>query len=70
MHMHGPEDLFIYTLASKPLEYIDCEKDLGINTINTVSKLSWTEHTNILYSRANERLEIVKTQGLVPVPSS
>ena len=33
---HGPEDLFIYSLASKPLEYTDCEKDLGINTINII----------------------------------
>ena len=54
---HDPEDLFIYTLASKPIKYTVCEKDLGINT---VSKLTWTEHTNILYSRANQRLGMVK----------
>ena len=52
-----PEDLIIYTLASKPIKYTSCEKDLGINT---VPKLSWTEHTNILYSRANQRLGMIK----------
>ena len=54
---HDPDDLFIYTLASKPIDYTACEKDLGINT---VTKLTWTEHTNILYSRANQRLGMVK----------
>ena len=50
-------DLFIYTLDLMPIEYTLCEKDLGINT---VPKLTWTDHTNILYSRANQRLGMIK----------
>ena len=49
--------MFIYTLASKPIEYTECEKDLGVNT---VPNLSWTEHTNIIYSRANQKLGMLK----------
>ena len=48
---------FSYTLNAEPLEYAPCEKDLGIHT---VPKLTWTEHSNILYSRANQRLGMLK----------
>ena len=54
---HDPDDLFIYTLGSILIDYTLCEKDLGINT---VPKLSWVEHTDILYSRANQRLGMLK----------
>ena len=48
---------FTYTLDSKIIEYTLCEKDLGVHT---VPKLIWTEHSNILYSRANQRLGMLK----------
>ena len=57
MHTTQMTCLYIYTLASKQIEYTSCEKDLGINT---VPKLSWTEHTNSRYSRANQRLGMIK----------
>ena len=48
---------FTYTLNSEIIEYTPCEKDLGVHT---VPKLTWTEHSNILYSRANQRLGMLK----------
>ena len=54
---NDPENLFIYTLESKIIEYTPCEKDLGIKM---VPNLTWTEHTNFLYSRANQRLGMLK----------
>ena len=54
---HDPEDLFIYTLNSKIIEYTPCEKDLGIKI---VPKLSWDEHVNFLHSKANQKLGMLK----------
>ena len=48
---------FSYTLNSDTIEYTPCEKDLGVNI---VPKLTWTEHSDILYSKANQRLGILK----------
>ena len=48
---------FSYTLNSKLLEYTAREKDLGIHI---VPKLTWSEHSNILYSKANQRLGMLK----------
>ena len=48
---------FSYTLNSKTIEYTPREKDLGVHI---VPKLTWTEHSNILYSRANQRLGMLK----------
>ena len=48
---------FSYTINSEPIDYTPCEKDLGIHT---VPKLTWTEHSNILYSKANQRLGMLK----------
>ena len=54
---YDPENLLIYTLDSKIIEYTPCEKDLGIHI---VPKLSWTDHTNFLYSKANQKLGMLK----------
>ena len=54
---HDPENLFIYTLDSKIIDYTPCEKDLGIKI---VPKLSWVEHTNFLHSRAKQKLGMIK----------
>ena len=51
------ENPFVYTIDSIPIEYTPCEKDLGIHM---VPKLIWTEHVNILCSRANQRLGMLK----------
>ena len=37
---------FSYTLNSEIIEYTPCEKDLGVHI---VPKLTWSEHSNILY---------------------
>ncbi len=50
-------DKFIYCLNDAPINYIDIEKDLGVH-INC--KLDWSQHCNILYSRANQRLGLLK----------
>ena len=54
---YDPDDLFLYTLDSKIIEYTPCEKDLGIKI---VPKLSWTEHVNFLHSKANQKLGMLK----------
>ena len=51
------QNSFTYTLNSEIIEYTICEKDLGVHT---VLKLTWTDHSNILYSRAIKRLEMLK----------
>ena len=48
---------FSYSLNSKVIEYTPREKDLGVHI---VPKLTWTEHSNILYSKANQRLGMLK----------
>ena len=54
---HLPNVNFLYTMSGNILEYTTLEKDLGVH-IN--GKLNWTEHCEILYSRANQRLGILK----------
>ncbi len=51
------DNQFIYTIADVPIEYMAIEKDLGVN-IN--SKLDWSEHCNIIYSKANQRFGLLK----------
>ena len=48
---------FSYTLNSEAIDYTTREKDLGVHI---VPKLTWTEHSNILYSKANQRLGMLK----------
>ena len=54
---HRPDVDFIYTISDRVIEYSNFEKDLGIH-VN--GKLNWTEHSEILYSRANQRLGLLK----------
>ena len=51
------DNSFIYTIGSIPIEYTPCQKDLGIKI---VSKLIWTEHSNFIYSKANQKLGLLK----------
>ena len=46
---------FSYTLNSETIEYTPSEKYLGILTVPT---LSWSEHSNMLHSKANQRLGV------------
>ena len=48
---------FYYKMGNDLLNYAESEKDLGI-TINRT--LNFTEHANILYSKANQRLGLLK----------
>ena len=50
-------DSFIYSIDDIPIGYTTLEKDLGVN-INP--KLDWNEHCNIIYSKANQRLGLLK----------
>ena len=51
---------FSYTLNSENIEYTPSEKDLGIPIVPKLSSTLSTEHSNILYSKANQRLEMLK----------
>ena len=48
---------FHYSMADSFLEYVDSEKDLGINMNRT---LNFTEHAISLYSKANQRFGLLK----------
>ena len=48
---------FIYSLNNDPISYTDLEKDLGVHIHG---KLDWTQHCNKLYSKANQRLGLLK----------
>ena len=48
---------FIYTISNCPISYTELEKDLGIHI---QGKLDWTQHCNKLYSKANQRLGLLK----------
>ncbi len=50
-------DKFIYCINDAPIEYTDIEKDLGIHVH---CKLDWSQHCNTLYSKANQRLGLLK----------
>lgn len=54
---HRPVPDFVYTMADKIIEYTNLEKDLGIH-IN--GKLNWNAHCEYLYSRANQKLGLLK----------
>ena len=47
----------IYKMADRDIDPTALEKDLGIH-VN--SKLNWNEHCEIIYSRANQRLGLLK----------
>ena len=46
-----------YSLGTELIDYCNSEKDLGININGT---LNFTYHTDILYSKANQRLGLLK----------
>ena len=48
---------FIYSMNDIAISYTPMEKDLGVH-LN--AKLDWTEHCNIVYSKANQRLGLLK----------
>ena len=52
-----PQIQYYYTMDSEILDYCDTEKDLGIH-MN--SNLNFTHHANMLYSKANQRLGLLK----------
>ena len=51
------DHIFTYTLNQVPIVYTDSEKDLGVH-IN--SKMNWSEHSDIIYSKANQKLGLLK----------
>ena len=48
---------FVYAMGNTPINYTDLEKDLGVYI---QGKLNWTQHCDKLYSRANQRLGLLK----------
>ena len=48
---------FIYCLGNSPIDFIRSQKDLGVHFNST---LTWTEHNNFLYSKANKYLGLLK----------
>ena len=48
---------FCYTMENKILDYVSSERDLGVIMNRT---LNFTEHANSLYSKANQRLGLLK----------
>ena len=48
---------FIYIMNGEPLEFSDSEKDLGVLV---TSKLSWSDQSLALFSKASSRLGLVK----------
>ena len=46
---HPPPSPFSYSLGNSPLEYVECEKDLGVDI---TPKLLWNSQCNRLYSKA------------------
>ena len=48
---------FIYSIGDSQLDYVESEKDLGVDM---TPKLSWTEQCNRLYSKANQNLGMIK----------
>ena len=48
---------FIYTINGCPISYTELGKDLGVHI---QGKLDWNQHCNKLYSRASQRLCILK----------
>ncbi|XP_063683915.1 uncharacterized protein LOC134818335 [Bolinopsis microptera] len=48
---------FVYSMNETAIEYTDIEKDLGVH-IN--SKLDWSHHCDMIYSKASQRLGLLK----------
>ena len=52
-----PFSQFVYCLGNVPLDFVNSEKDLGVH-IN--KSLTWTDHCNYLYSKANRNLGLLR----------
>ena len=52
-----PEIQFYYSMGSDILQYCDTEKDLGIHMNGS---LNFSHHANMLYSKANQKLGLLK----------
>ena len=52
-----PDDKFIYCLDNVCLDYVNTEKDLGVNI---TSRLNWKDHVFYLCSKANRMLGLLK----------
>ena len=52
-----PDIQFLYYLADSLLDYAESEKDLGIHVNN---KMNWSEHCDHIYSKANQKLGMMK----------
>ena len=52
-----PFSKFVYCLGNTPLEFVNSEKDLGVHFNKS---LTWTEHCNVLFSKANRNLGLVR----------
>ena len=52
-----PNIQYFYTLGNKLMDYVESEKDLGVD-IN--SKLNFTEQCNRIYSKANQQFGLTK----------
>ena len=52
--------LFTYKLGDSPLKYDDVEKDLGVYI---TPRLSWNSHIDRIYSKACQKLGIVRRNG-------
>lgn len=55
---------FTYTLGAVALKYTDCEKDLGVDI---TPKLLWNSQCDRIYSKARQKLGIVKRNGHIVV---
>ena len=53
----GLDPDFLYGMEGKVLSYTELEKDLGVH-VN--GKLNWTQHCEILYSRASQKLGLLR----------
>ena len=57
---------FIYHLNNSPLNFVDCETDLGVDI---TPRLSWNSQCNRIYSKACQQLGIVRRNGhIVTLP--
>ena len=51
------KDKYTYQLNGVPLQYVESEKDLGVNIS---ANLCWTNHVNYLYSKANRNFGLLR----------
>ena len=56
-NLNSQRENFVYAIDDNPIDYTDLEKDLGIHIH---SKLDWSQHCNKLYSKASQRLALLK----------